>query len=89
MLARAIAKEPKILLLDEPFSNLDPESREKIPSLIRRLHEENELTTIIVTHDIHNMLKQCCRVIVMINGRILVDESPEKALAAVNRSAAF
>jgi zinc/manganese transport system ATP-binding protein len=89
MLARAIAKEPKILLLDEPFSNLDPESREKIPSLIRRLHEENELTTIIVTHDIHKMLKQCRRVIVMINGRILVDESPEKALATTNKSAAF
>jgi zinc/manganese transport system ATP-binding protein len=89
MLARAIAKEPKILLLDEPFSNLDPESREKIPSLITRLHEEGELTTIIVTHDIHNLLKQCRRVIVMINGRILVDESPEKALATVNRSAAF
>jgi ABC-type cobalamin/Fe3+-siderophores transport system ATPase subunit len=35
------------------------------------------------------MLKQCRRVIVMINGRILVDESPEKALATVNRSAAF
>jgi zinc/manganese transport system ATP-binding protein len=89
MLARAIAKEPKILLLDEPFSNLDPESREKIPSLIRRFHEENELTTIIVTHDIHNMMKQCRRAIVMINGKILVDESPEKALATVNRSAAF
>jgi len=89
MLARAIAKEPKILLLDEPFSNLDPESREKIPSLIRRFHEENELTTIIVTHDIHNMMKQCRRAIVMINGKILIDESPEKALATVNRSAAF
>jgi zinc/manganese transport system ATP-binding protein len=89
MLARAIAKEPKILLLDEPFSNLDPESKEKIPSLIRQLHEENELTTIIVTHDIHNMLKQCRRAIVMINGRILVDESPEKALATINKSAAF
>ncbi|MFP3985591.1 MAG: metal ABC transporter ATP-binding protein [Candidatus Bathyarchaeia archaeon] len=89
MLARAIAKEPKILLLDEPFSNLDPESKENIPSLIGQLHEENELTTIIVTHDIHNMLKQCRRAIVLINGRILVDESPEKALATINKSAAF
>jgi len=89
MLARAIAKEPRILLLDEPFSNLDPESRERIPSLITRLHEEKELTTIIVTHDIHNMMKQCRRAIVMINGKILIDESPEKALATMNRSAAF
>jgi zinc/manganese transport system ATP-binding protein len=80
MIARAIAKEPKILLLDEPFSNLDPESRGKVPSLIRHLHKENDLTTLIVTHDIHNMMKQCRRVVVMSNGRILVDGRPEKAL---------
>jgi len=80
MIARAIAKEPRILLLDEPFSNLDPESRGKIPSLIRRFHEENGLTTLIVTHDIHNMMKQCRRVVVMNNGRILADGTPEKAL---------
>jgi zinc/manganese transport system ATP-binding protein len=80
MLARAIAKEPKILLLDEPFSNLDPDSRGRIPSLIRRLHEEKGLTTLIVTHDVHNMMKQCRRVVVMSNGRILVDGRPEKAL---------
>jgi zinc/manganese transport system ATP-binding protein len=89
MLARAIAKEPKILLLDEPFSNLDPESKDKIPSLMRQLHEETELTIIIVTHDVSSMLKQCHRAIVMVNGRILVDESPEKALATLNKSAAF
>jgi len=80
MIARAIAKEPDILLLDEPFSNLDPESRGRVPSLVRRLHEENELTTLIVTHDIHNIMEQCRRVVVMNNGRILVDGTPEKAL---------
>ena len=86
MLARALAKDPAILLLDEPFSNLDPASREKIPSLITRLHEENELTTIIVTHDIRNILKPCRRAIVMNNGRIVVDESPEQALVTMQRS---
>jgi zinc/manganese transport system ATP-binding protein len=80
MIARAIAKEPRILLFDEPFSNLDPESRGKIPSLIRRLHKENRLTTLIVTHDIHNIMKQCRRVVVMSNGKILADGRPEKAL---------
>lgn len=80
MIARALAKEPKVLLLDEPFSNLDPASRERIPSLIRRLHEEKEWTTLVVTHDIHSILKTCRRVVVMNNGRILVDETPEQAL---------
>lgn len=80
MIARAIAKEPKILLLDEPFSNLDPESRERIPSLISQLHDQEELTTIIVTHDIHGILEICRRVVVMSNGKILADETPGKAL---------
>ncbi len=80
MIARALAKDPKILLLDEPFSNLDPESREKIPSLISRIHEERELTTIIVTHDIYGMLETCRRVVVMSEGRILDDSTPEEAL---------
>ena len=80
MIARALAKDPKILLLDEPFSNLDPESREKIPSLISEIHRERELTTIIVTHDVHGMLEMCRRVVVMSEGRILDDATPNQAL---------
>jgi len=83
MLARALAKNPKILLLDEPFSNLDPDSRGQIPTLITKLHEEQDLTTLIVTHDIHHMLDQCTRVIVVSGGRITFDGTPEKALPLV------
>jgi len=86
MIARALAKDPKILLLDEPFSNLDPESREKIPSLISRIHKERELTTIIVTHDIYGMLEACRRVVVMREGRILDDSTPEEALIRMEAS---
>jgi len=85
MIARALAKEPKILLLDEPFSNLDPGSRERVPALISRVHEEREMTIIIVTHDIHQMLRQCRRVVVMNSGRIVADETPENALAILER----
>jgi ABC-type Mn2+/Zn2+ transport system ATPase subunit len=80
MIARALAKEPKILLFDEPFSNLDPTSRERIPALIQRLHEEIGWTTLVVTHDIHNMLPTCRRALMMNNGRIVADEPPEQAL---------
>jgi zinc/manganese transport system ATP-binding protein len=83
MIARAIAKNPKILLLDEPFSNLDPDSRGQIPSLITRLHEERDLTTLIVTHDIHHMLENCSRVVVVSGGKITFDGTPEKALPLV------
>jgi len=85
MIARALAKEPKILLLDEPFSNLDPDSREKVPALIGQIHEERSMTTIVVTHDVHQMLKRCRRVIVMNSGRIIADETPQKALAILER----
>jgi len=83
MLARAIAKKPTVLLLDEPFSNLDPESRAKIPSLITRLHEEKELTTLIVTHDIHHMINQCHRVVAISNGKIVFDGKPENAIPII------
>jgi zinc/manganese transport system ATP-binding protein len=83
MLARALAKNPKILLLDEPFSNMDPDSRGQIPLLITRLHEEKNLTTLIVTHDIHHMLDQCNRVVVVTDGRIMFDGTPENALPIV------
>lgn len=85
MIARALVKDPKILLLDEPFSNLDPDSRERIPELIAQIHEEKGVTTIIVTHDVSGILKQCRRVVVMNDGRIVADESPEKALTAFQR----
>jgi len=81
MISRALAKEPKILLLDEPFSNLDPNSRQEIPALVSHLHEERKMTTIIVTHDVRQIPKQCLRVVVMNDGRIVADESPKKALA--------
>jgi ABC-type Mn2+/Zn2+ transport system ATPase subunit len=83
MLARALAKNPKILLLDEPFSNLDPDSRGQIPSLITKLHKEKDLTTLIVTHDIHHMIDDCNRVIVVTNGKITFDGTPENALPLV------
>ena len=83
MLARALAKNPKILLLDEPFNNLDPDSRGQIPLLITQFHQEKDLTTIIVTHDIHHMLENCNRVIVVSNGKITFDGTPEKALLLV------
>jgi len=83
MLARALAKTPEILLLDEPFSNLDPDSRGQIPLLITKLHKEKNLTTLIVTHDIHHMLDKCNRVIVVTGGKMVFDGTPENALPLV------
>lgn len=73
MIARALAKDPKILLLDEPFSNLDPESRGNLSRLLESLNKERNITTIIVTHDIQQIASSHNRTIVMNSGRIVAD----------------
>ncbi|MEM1580967.1 MAG: metal ABC transporter ATP-binding protein [Candidatus Bathyarchaeia archaeon] len=81
MIARALVKEPKILLLDEPFSNLDPESKEKVSALISHLNEEQNITTIIVTHDIQQILNSHSRIVVMNSGRVIADGDLKSVLA--------
>jgi len=79
MISRALAKEPKMLLLDEPFSNLDPDSRKTVMAIAEDLNKKVGLTTIIVTHETSSLMQTCHRAIVMLNGEILVDATPEKA----------
>jgi ABC-type cobalamin/Fe3+-siderophores transport system ATPase subunit len=73
MIARAISKEPKILLLDEPFSSLDPESREMVSEMINWLNRERGITAVIVTHDLRQIHNPHSRVIVMSGGRIVAE----------------
>ena len=73
MIARAIAKEPKILLLDEPFANLDYKSKAKISEMICSLHDEYSLTTVLVTHDRSSIPKRTGRTVVMNKGKIVLD----------------
>ena len=73
MIARAIAQEPRLLLLDEPFSNLDIRSKKEIAGKIERLHDEEGLTTIMVTHDLLSVPERCDRMLLMDRGRIVAD----------------
>jgi len=76
-LARALAIEPKVLLLDEPFGALDAKVRQGLREWLRRLHDEIHVTTILVTHDQEEALEVADRVVVMNEGRIEQEGTPE------------
>jgi len=80
MIARALAKEPKILLLDEPFSNLDFESQQKIPRLVEQIHLERGLTTLVVTHNTLQIIASCERIVMMSKGAVVFDGRRELGL---------
>lgn len=80
MIARALAKDPKILLLDEPFSNLDFKATREISERLSHLHDERDLTTVMVIHDITSIPERCHRVILMNAGRVIKDDLPHKTL---------
>jgi sulfate transport system ATP-binding protein len=69
-LARALAPEPKVLLLDEPFGALDAQVRSELREWLRRLHEEIHVTTIFVTHDQEEAMEVAEQIVVMNAGRI-------------------
>jgi sulfate transport system ATP-binding protein len=69
-LARALAVEPKVLLLDEPFGALDAKVREELRAWLRRLHDEVHVTTIFVTHDQEEAMDVAEQIVVMNDGRV-------------------
>lgn len=76
-LARALATGPGLLLLDEPFGALDPIVRRSIRSWLKDLHERLGLTTILVTHDQDEAVEIADRIVVMQDGQIVQDATPE------------
>ena len=77
-LARALAPEPEIILLDEPFSNLDADLRASVREDVRQILREAGATAVLVTHDQEEALSIADRVAVMLNGRIVQVGSPEE-----------
>jgi iron(III) transport system ATP-binding protein len=77
-LARAIAMAPQILLLDEPLSNLDVLLREELRAELQRITKKLKMTTILVTHDQREALSLSQRIIILNNGVIEAEGTPEK-----------
>lgn len=76
-LARALAIEPKVLLLDEPFGSLDAQVRKELRQWLRRFHDDLNITTLFVTHDQEEALEVADKIVVMNKGKIEQVGSPE------------
>lgn len=77
-LARALAVEPKVLLLDEPFGALDAKVRKELRAWLRRLHDDMHITSVFVTHDQEEALEVADRVVVMNEGKIEQIGTPDE-----------
>ncbi len=77
-LARALAVEPTVLLLDEPFGALDAKVRKELRDWLRRLHDEVQVTTVFVTHDQEEALEVADEIVVINEGRVEQIGSPEE-----------
>ena len=82
-IARALAGEGKLLLMDEPFGALDPVTRDTLGQTVRRLHDDLALTTILVTHDMAEALLLADRIVVMAQGRVVADATPREMLGGM------
>jgi ABC-type cobalamin/Fe3+-siderophores transport system ATPase subunit len=79
-IARALAQQAPILLLDEPTASIDPNAQKDILKLIDYLAELNQFTTLYVTHEVSMIPDKCERIIMLQNGKLWADGSPEKLI---------
>ena len=77
---RALAADPEIILMDEPFGALDPITRDQLQALIKRLHKELGKTIVFVTHDMDEALTLADRIVIMEAGRVVQFDTPEAIL---------
>jgi len=85
-IARCLAQEPKLFLLDEPTASLDWKAQTEILELVKRIHDSRRLTTLFVTHDLNALPVACDRVVLMKDGLIWGEGSPDKLLTDDNLS---
>ena len=88
-LCRAMMNRPKLLLMDEPLSALDPKMRLKLQDEILKLHKEFGTTTIMVSHDPSEIYRLASRVIVLEEGKIINDGNPKEVLLKTQGSQKF
>jgi iron complex transport system ATP-binding protein len=84
VIARALAQEPSLLFLDEPTAHLDIGHQAQVLDLLRKLNRKNNLTIVIVLHDLNLAAEYCSRIVLMDQGRIFREGSPAEVLTYQN-----
>nr|AGF93075.1 (zinc) transport protein(ABC transporter, ATP-binding protein) [uncultured organism] len=80
LLARVLAQRPEVLLLDEPLTNLDLKAKDELLELIVDIFERNDLTVVMVTHDVGSVPEVSSRLVLMNSGEIALDGTPEEVI---------
>lgn len=81
-IAGVVALEPEYLILDEPSAGLDPRGREEIFAQIKELHAQKKCTVILVSHNMEDVAALATRVLVMAQGKIVLDDTPQRIFTA-------
>ncbi|MDY5775974.1 MAG: energy-coupling factor transporter ATPase [Lachnospiraceae bacterium] len=77
-IAGVLAMKPEVLILDEPTAGLDPKGRDEILDQVAKLHEEQGITVILVSHSMEDVAKYVGRIIVMNQGEVMFDDTPKQ-----------
>lgn len=77
-IAGVLAMYPEVLILDEPTAGLDPRGQRDIMQMFYKLHQEKQLTTVLVTHQMDHALQYADRLVVLADGKIYIEGSPEE-----------
>ena len=80
VIARALAQQPKVLLLDEPTTFLDMRHRVEVFAILDRLVRERETAVLVVGHDLNEAARRCSRMVMLSGGRVIADGAPEEVL---------
>jgi ABC-type branched-subunit amino acid transport system ATPase component len=77
-IARALATEPKLLLLDEPAAGMNPQEKQELRELIREIRREFDLTVMLIEHDMKVVMGLCERIYVLDYGEVISEGTPEQ-----------